>query len=58
MSNKTAKSAEELTDNPVLQQIPALHALVDRFEDDGVSPDFRAGVLFAVKLLADPKFDY
>lgn len=49
---------EELTDNPVLQQIPALQALIDRFEDDGISPDFRAGVLFAAKLIADPGFDY
>lgn len=49
---------EELTDNPVLQQVPALQALVDRFEDDGVSPDFRAGVLFAARLLGSPTFEY
>lgn len=49
---------EELTDNPVLQEIPALKALADRFADDGVSPDFRAGVLFAARLVADAGFEY
>jgi hypothetical protein len=37
---------------------PRLQAVRARFEEDGVSDDFRAGVLFAVRLLADPEFDY
>ncbi|GAB4590382.1 hypothetical protein [Nocardia sp. IFM 10818] len=52
---------EELADNPALQKVPALQAALKRFDDedgDGVSDDFRAGVLFAARLLADPDFDY
>lgn len=48
---------EELTENPKLQ-VAALREITERFERDGVSADFRAGVLFAVRLLADPDFDY
>ncbi|GAB4590335.1 hypothetical protein [Nocardia sp. IFM 10818] len=51
----------ELADNPALQKIPTLRAALQRFDDedgDGVTADFRAGVLFAVKLFADPDFDY
>ncbi|WP_405162076.1 hypothetical protein OG203_38105 [Nocardia sp. NBC_01499] len=35
--------------------------LLERFKDedgDGVTNDFRVGVLFTVALLADPTFDY
>jgi hypothetical protein len=51
---------EELADNPALQ-VPVLQAALARFNDedgDGITADFRAGVLFAVRLLADPDFDY
>lgn len=51
---------EELADNPALR-IPVLQAALARFNDedgDGVTADFRAGVLFAVRLLTDSDFDY
>lgn len=35
-----------------------LQALRERFETDGVSDDFRAGILFAVRLVADKDYDY
>uniref|UniRef100_UPI0037C5C900 hypothetical protein n=1 Tax=Amycolatopsis benzoatilytica TaxID=346045 RepID=UPI0037C5C900 len=35
-----------------------LQAVRERFEEDGPSDDFRAGILFAVRLFADPTFDY
>lgn len=48
---------DELADNPVLQNLPLLQAVVGRFEKEGVSLDFRAGILFAVRLIADPVLD-
>ena len=39
-------------------QDPRLQAALDRFVQDGPSDDFRAGILFAVRLFADPDFDY
>ncbi len=39
-------------------QDPRLQALRDRFETDGVSEDFRAGLLFALRLVADTEYDY
>ncbi|WP_330185977.1 hypothetical protein OHB26_39625 (plasmid) [Nocardia sp. NBC_01503] len=52
---------EELTNNPALAKVPELQAALARFDTDdgdGVTLDFRAGVLFAVRLLTDPDFDY
>ncbi|MEV6073424.1 hypothetical protein AB0L82_43340 [Nocardia sp. NPDC052001] len=48
----------ELTENPALTAVPELRAAHERFETEEVSDDFRAGVLFVVRLLTDPDFDY
>lgn len=48
----------ELRDNPALRDDPALRECAARIEEHGITPDFRAGILFAVRLLADPEFDY
>ncbi len=37
---------------------PDLTAAFVRFDADGVSDDFRAGILFAVRLFADSEYDY
>src|SRR5438445_344579 len=34
-----------------------LKALRNRFSDEGVSYDFRAGLLFAIRFTADPKWE-
>ncbi|WP_330186008.1 hypothetical protein OHB26_39465 (plasmid) [Nocardia sp. NBC_01503] len=52
---------EELADNPALAKVPELRAALERFDSDdreGVTPDFRAGILFAVGLLTDLDFDH
>lgn len=43
-----------------LNEIPRLRQALEHFEDnDGeVSEDFRAGILFAVRLFADEMYDY
>lgn len=48
---------EALADFETLRD-PRLQSARDRFEEQGVSDDFRAGVLFAVRLFADPHYDY
>jgi hypothetical protein len=50
---------EELRDCPTLRD-PRLQAALKRFEtnEDGVTDDFRAGLLMAVRLFADPEYDY
>src|SRR5690242_15238483 len=48
---------EALGEVPTLRD-PRLESLRDRFEEEGVSADFRAGVLFVVRLMADPEYDY
>ncbi|WP_280460903.1 hypothetical protein [Nocardia carnea] len=48
----------ELSDNPVMQADPVLRAAATRIEEHGLTEDFRAGILFAVRLLADPEYDY
>ncbi|MGW6728713.1 hypothetical protein ACWF9G_22675 [Nocardia sp. NPDC055029] len=49
---------EFLAEHPSLQKDPLLKAAAKRFDDNGISDDFRAGVLFACRLFADPNFDY
>jgi hypothetical protein len=43
-----------------LNEIPRLREALQRIEDNGgqVSEDMRVGILFAVRLFADPDFDY
>lgn len=47
-----------LTEWPTLRKDAALRAVAARFEEDGVSSDFRAGVLFAVRLISDLEYEY
>ena len=49
---------EYLQDHETLQAEPSLKAALERFEDSYVTDDFRAGILFACKLFADPDFEY
>jgi hypothetical protein len=48
---------EALADYPSLTD-RRLQALRDRFVSEGVSEDFRAGLLFAVRLVADLDYEY
>lgn len=48
----------ELRENPALQKDPILRAYAARIEEDGMSEDFHAGVLFAGRLLTDLEFEY
>lgn len=47
---------EALAD-PTFQDTP-LQALHERFSNDGVSDDFRAGIAFALRLVADQDYEY
>ncbi|MFI7524531.1 hypothetical protein [Nocardia salmonicida] len=49
---------EFLADHPSLQKDALLTAAKVRFDEDMISEDFLAGVLFACRLFADPDFDY
>lgn len=44
-------------DYPPLAKERRLQGLLDRFNEDGITDDFRAGILFAVRLAADPEFE-
>ena len=48
---------EALTDFPTMKD-PRLQGLRQRFENDGVSDDFRAGLLFALRLVGDQVYEY
>ncbi|WP_280220662.1 hypothetical protein [Nocardia neocaledoniensis] len=49
---------EFLAEQASLQSEPTLKAALDRLDENGITDDFRAGILFACKLFADPTFDY
>ena len=48
---------DALADFPTLTD-KRLQALRDRFENEGVSDDFKAGLLFAIRLVADKGYEY
>ncbi|MFD8498000.1 hypothetical protein [Amycolatopsis sp. NPDC059657] len=57
------KSADEsireaLAEYPSLREVPQLQDALARFEGAEIPEDFRAGVLFAVKLVADLDYEY
>lgn len=49
---------EFLEEHPSLQAEPELKAALKQLDENGVSDDFRAGILFACTLFADLDFDY
>ncbi len=49
---------EFLDDHPSIQSDPLLEAAAERFDENGISDDFRAGIAFACRLFADLGFDY
>ncbi|MFE6925963.1 hypothetical protein ACFVAV_33470 [Nocardia sp. NPDC057663] len=49
---------EFLEEQASLQSEPTLKAALNRLDESGISDDFRAGILFACRLFADPDFDY
>lgn len=49
---------EDMLAEPGLREIPELAAFAARLEDEGVTEDFTAGILFAARLMQDTTFDY
>ncbi|GAB3916228.1 hypothetical protein ACFQ1S_20965 [Kibdelosporangium lantanae] len=48
---------EALDDFPTMRD-PRLLAIRERLATDGVTDDFRAGIVFALRLVADDEYDY
>ncbi|WP_285509906.1 hypothetical protein, partial [Actinokineospora sp. NBRC 105648] len=49
---------ETLRDGGPAMADPGLDGLAERFDVEGVSADFRAGILFAVRHMADLAYEY
>lgn len=49
---------EDILEEPALREIPELAEFVAALEEEGVTADFTAGILFAARLMQDTTFDY